>query len=117
MANYTTPDDVIDEVGIDDIPTNVQAKIPNWIAAESQVIDAALPNYEVPFADVSATPSTPGLIQKACRFLVLDRVLRKLAMIRTDDNGRVVESYKHEGERILRQLRDGEAVIPAGQLA
>lgn len=116
MANYTTTDDVIAELGLTDIPASVQAQIPAWITEEGQVIDASLPNYNTPFRDVTDTQSTPGLIKKACRFLVCDRVLRRLGLLRYDENGSVIESYKREGERVVNQLRDGTAVIPEGQL-
>lgn len=115
MAVYTTSENVIDEIA-DDINAAVTAKIPGWAEAESRTIDATLINYTTPFNDIAGTPPTPAIVEKACRLLVVDRVMRKLGLIRTDENGRLVETYRQAGERIIRQLRDGDLVIPSEQL-
>lgn len=107
---YTTASDVLNEV-VSGVPSGTQALIPDWITAESRYVDSALVNYTVPFSD-----PVPAVVERATRFLVADRVLRKVGLLRYDEAGRVVESYKLEGERILRQLRDGELVIPAAQI-
>lgn len=116
MVNvYTTQDRVTDEVA-DDIKSDVLDKVATWISDESRVIDATLPNYVTPFKDIAADPGTPAMVEKACRMLVCDRLIRKLGLVRTDENGRVVDSFRDEGRRILRELRDGSAVIPEEQL-
>lgn len=112
---YTTQEKVLDEL-FDDVSAVVTAKIAGWISDESRNIDAALPNYSTPFNDIAGTPATPAAIEKACRFLVVDRVMRKVGLLRYDSDGKLQESYRAEGERLLRQLRDGDLVIPSDQL-
>lgn len=113
MGNaYTTQAKVIDEI-LDDVPAEALALIPGWIEDESRTIDAALPGYQTPFA---ASPGTPPIIEKAARFLVVDRLLRKLGLLRTDDDGRLVETYRRDAEKILKQLREGELIIPEVQM-
>lgn len=115
MAVYTTQAKVLDELP-NDLPAPVKDKLPGWIEDESGEIDTGLPNYTTPFADIAGTPKTPTRIEKIARFLVLDRVCRKLGLLRYDDDGKLLESYKAEAERLLRRLRDGDDVIPASQL-
>lgn len=116
MDIYTTSAAVLAELP-QTPPASVQSLIAGWITEESQVVDTWLPNYLVPFNDITAPAyPTPAIIERITRFLVLDRVFRNIGLLRYDEAGRVVDSYKVEAERLLRQLRDGELVIPVGQL-
>lgn len=116
MGNaYTTSTKVMDELP-SDVPADVQAKFAGWIEDASRKIDANLPGYETPFNAITDTPPTPSEIEEAARYLVIDRAMRKMGLLRYDDKGSPVEKYKADATEILRKLREGESVIPEAQL-
>ncbi len=117
MGNsYTTQASVLAET-TNDIPASAQALIPGWIQDESRTVDTWLLNYSVPFNDiVTGVPPTPSIIERATRYLVLDRLFRNVGLLRYDEAGRVVDSFRVNGERILYQLQCGEIVISAAEL-
>ena len=116
MGNaYTTSAAVLNECP-PDVSAAVQALIAGWIEDVSRQIDAAVPNYSTPFKAVTGSPVTPPIVEEAARYLVADRVLRKTGLLRYDTEGRLVDSLKAAGDLILRQLRDGDRVIPTSQL-
>jgi hypothetical protein len=110
MPNYTDPQNVKDELP-DDLEAETQAKIPGWIAAASAQVDSALPGYP----EFKAYPDTPPAIEEITRLLVVDRVMRHEGLQRRDEQD-AVETYRQQAERMLRQLADGERVIPLIQL-
>lgn len=113
MADYTTPERVLDELPrASTIPADVTAKIPGWITDKSRVVDSWITGYPTPFADIAGNPPTPAVIEEATRYLVVDQVMRKLGTIRRDDDGKPVDSYKQDGESILRKIQTGERIIP-----
>ncbi|GEM_PF-5886636 len=114
MADYTTPENVLDELP-DDVSAAIQAKIPGWITGASAQVDAGLPGYPA-FQAITDTPATPSLIEEITRLLVVDRVIRKLGLIRRSGEEEAVETYRAQADRMLRQLADGERVIPLDQM-
>ena len=67
--------------------------------------------YVVPFASITDTPATPGIIQLVCKKLVAAMLLqprRELSKQR--------ELYYDEAIRLLRKLRDGSMDVPGGAL-
>lgn len=110
MADYTTKQNVLDELP-DDVREETDAKIPRWITDASAQVDAALPGYP----EFKAHPDTPPMIEEITRLLVVDRVMRAEGLMRRDDQD-AVETYRQQAERMLRQLADGERVIPLSQI-
>jgi hypothetical protein len=117
MGNaYTTQQKVLDE-GLKDVPNSSKALIPGWIEDSSRIVDTALARvYRVPFRDITASPGTPSLIEQIARYLTVDRLLRKLGLLRYDENNRLVDSYEQKAWDLLDKLKSGELAIPADQL-
>jgi hypothetical protein len=113
MADYTTSERVLDELPrASTIPADVTGKIPGWITDASRLVDSWIVSYPTPFADIAANPSTPPVVEEVTRYLVVDRVMRKLGTIRRDDDGKAVDTYKQEAECTLRKIQTGERIIP-----
>ncbi|MNK46794.1 hypothetical protein D3C87_655850 [compost metagenome] len=113
MPNYTSVDNVLMEIPADDLDdeTEFKAKIAAWIPQKSAYVDSALPGY----AEFKAFPATPPAIEEIARLLVVDQALRYFKLERRDPDD-AVETYRQQAERMLRQLADGERVIPLSQL-
>lgn len=114
MPNYTSTEMVLMELPSDldeDLQETIEAKLVEWIPAKSAYVDSALPSY----AAFKAYPYTPPVIEEITRWLVVDQVLRFFKLERRDADD-AVESYRQMADRGLRQLSDGERVIPQDQL-
>lgn len=115
---YSTDDDITHFMGSDlrlalqqfDSTVTVATVLSNAREDAENYIDSKLAKmYEVPFAAVTDTPSTPGIIRTLSKNLTAYELLKKR-------HPKVAKPYLDEALGLLEELKDGEADIPGAAL-